>query len=180
MPAHLTLQHCARPLRWALDCSDRDQVQLILAMYMVPNGARSRISATGTTTCASNARSRAAADPAPGALCTALSARPLRDWARTACGCCAESFAQSAAAASTSSSASLGARMKAAERRVAHATSGARWAWLRCSTPLKSMADASSLRLPKPCATAPVEERGSRSSVRDDDEPFVAHVVYCV
>jgi hypothetical protein len=70
--------------------------------------------------------------------------------------------------------------MKATERRVAHATSGARWAWLSCSASLKSMADASSLRLLKPCATAPVEERGSRSCARDDDEPFVADVVDCV
>jgi hypothetical protein len=29
-PAYLTLPHCVRQLRWALDWSDRDQVQLIL------------------------------------------------------------------------------------------------------------------------------------------------------
>jgi hypothetical protein len=45
---------------------------------------------------------------------------------------------------------------------------------------LKSMADASSLRLQKPCATAPVVQWVIRSSVRDNDESFVADVVDCV
>ncbi len=45
---------------------------------------------------------------------------------------------------------------------------------------LKSMADASSLRLQRPCPTAAVVQRGIRSSVRDDDESFVADVVDCV